>query len=46
MVEEEGAAVGVAEVLVCKVFACGGVGWEGEDLVVVLSVGLSRHGYR
>ena len=36
MVKEEGAAVGEADVLVRDVFACGGVGWEGKDLVVVL----------
>ena len=45
MVEEEGAAVGEADVLVREVFACGGVGWEGEDLVVVLGVGAFWHGY-
>lgn len=45
MVEEEGAAVGKADVLVREVFACGGVGWEGEDLVVVLGVGAFWHGY-
>lgn len=45
MVEEEGAAVGEADVLVREVFACGGVGWKGEDLVVVLGVGAFWHGY-
>lgn len=39
MVEEEGAPVGEADVAVCEVFAVGRVGWEGEDLVVVLGVG-------
>lgn len=46
MVEEEGAAVGEADVLVCEGFACGGVGGEGEDFVVVLRVGAFWHGYR
>lgn len=42
MVEEEGAAVGEADVLGCEVFAVGG---EGEDLVVVLRGGAFWHGY-
>ena len=44
MVEEEGAAVGDADVLVCEVFGFGGERWEGEDFVVVLGVGAFGHG--
>ena len=39
MVEEEGASVGEADVLVCEAFALGEVGWEGEDIVVNLASG-------
>ena len=46
MVKEEGAAVGVADVFVCEVFACGVIRREGKDFVVVLSVGAFWHGYR
>ena len=46
MVEEESAAVGEADVLVCDVFGFGGVRWEGEDYVVVWGGGgfWHRHG--
>ena len=37
MVQEECAPVGEANVLICEVFALGGVGWEGEDFVVGLA---------
>lgn len=46
VVEEEGAAVGEADVLVCEVFCFGGVGWEGEDFVVVLRGDAFWHGCR
>ena len=46
MVEEEGAPVGEADVLVCEGFGFGGGGWEGEDLVVVLRVAAFGHGDR
>lgn len=43
VVEEEGAAVGEADIAVCEVFAVGG---EGEDFVVVLRRGGGFwHGY-
>lgn len=46
VVEEEGAAVGEADVLVCEVFCFGRVGWEGEDFVVVLRGDAFWHGCR
>ena len=42
--KEKGTAVGEADVSVCKIFAGGGGGWQGEDLVVVLGVGAFWHG--
>ncbi len=46
MVEEEGAAVGVADGLGGEVGACGGVGGEGEDFVVILGVGALGHDWQ
>lgn len=45
MVEEEGAAVGEADVLVCGGFGFGGGEWEGEDFVVVLGVAAFGHDF-
>lgn len=44
VVEEEGAAVSVADVFVCEVFACRWDGWEAENFVVILGVGSFWHG--
>lgn len=45
MVEEEGPAVGEADVLVGEVFASRGFGGKSEDLVVVLVVFAFWHGW-
>ena len=44
VVEEEGAAIGVADVIVCEVFACRNAGWETEDFVMILGGGSFWHG--
>ena len=46
VVEEEGAPVGVPNVVFREGFACGGVGGEGEGFVVVWRGGAFWHGYR